>query len=231
METQSPYDDRKYHILLGVYAGAWGMLPALTPKLVPLDLSGIGLGVLALSYGAFMHAVTFPCTDVVAEVWGAARARLMVYVGVAMYVFAMAALYLGTFLPPGPGWPHQEAYVSLYGIAGRMVLASLAATAIAQLFDIVIFERIKRMTGSRFLWLRNNLSTALSQMIDSAIFYSVAFYGVIPNNILPLLVLGTYILKVAIALIDTPVVYILVRWITGEWTSKGDLEEAPASAS
>jgi hypothetical protein len=218
------YDDRKYHILLGVYVGAWGIVPALTPKLVPLDLSFLGLNVLALSYGAFMHAITFPCTDVVAEVWGAARARLMVYVGVAMYVLAIAALYIGTLLPPAPGWEHNEAFGSLFGMVGRMVIASLLATAAAQLFDILIFERIKKATGTRFLWLRNNLSTALSQMMDTAIFYSIAFYGIIPNNVLPLLILGTYLLKVVIAAIDTPIVYLLVRWITGEWTARGDIQ-------
>jgi uncharacterized PurR-regulated membrane protein YhhQ (DUF165 family) len=62
--------ERKFLILFGLYVGFWGMLQGLTVKLVPLDLSWLGLGVLAFSYGSFVHAFTFPCTDAVAEVWG-----------------------------------------------------------------------------------------------------------------------------------------------------------------
>ena len=75
-DASKQYSETKFHILLGVYVGAWGIVPGLTPKLIPLDLEWIGLGVLAFSFGAFMHAITFPCTDTVAEVWGSARARL-----------------------------------------------------------------------------------------------------------------------------------------------------------
>ncbi|MEM1112492.1 MAG: queuosine precursor transporter [Pseudomonadota bacterium] len=223
------YSETKYHILMGVYVGAWGIVPGLTPKLIPLDLSWTGLGLLAFSFGAFMHAVTFPCTDAVAEVWGAKRARLMVYVGTAMYAMAIAFYVLGTKLPAAPGWELNEAYVTIFSQAQRMIVASLAATIIAQLLDILVFEKIKEITGERSLWLRNNLSTALSQFADTAIFYSIAFYGVISNEILPKLILGTYLVKLVITAVDTPVVYLLVRWITGSWSSQGDLETGAAA--
>ena len=71
--------EHKFLILFGFYVGFWGMLQGLTVKLVPLDLSWFGLGVLAFSYGSFAHAFTFPCTDAVAEIWGAKRARFIVY--------------------------------------------------------------------------------------------------------------------------------------------------------
>lgn len=220
------YSDTKYHILLGVYVGAWGIVPGLTPKLIPLDLDWAGLGVLAFSFGAFMHAVTFPCTDTVAEVWGAARARLMVYLGAATYAVAIAFYLLGTRLPAAPGWGLNDAYVAIFSQASRMIVASICATLVAQLLDIYVFEKIKSVTGQKWLWLRNNGSTAISQFVDTAIFYSIAFYGIIPNAQLPLLVLGTYLVKLIITVIDTPVVYLLVRWITGSWSAQGDLTES-----
>ncbi|MCB1124435.1 MAG: queuosine precursor transporter, partial [Verrucomicrobiae bacterium] len=116
-------------------------------------------------------------------------------------------------------------YRSLFSGAPRIILGSLLATVCAQLWDIYIFEWVKRRTGSRHLWLRNNVSTAGSQLMDTTIFYTVAFYGVIPNEVLPKLILGTYILKLLVALVDTPIVYLVVYWITGQWTSKGDIEE------
>lgn len=225
---ESQYSETKYHILLGIYVGAWGIVPGLTPKLIPLDLDWTGIGILAFSFGAFMHAITFPCTDTVAEVWGSARARLMVYLGCSMYGVAILFYMIGTRLPAAPGWDLNEAYVAIFSQAERMIIASVCATVVAQLLDIYVFEKIKRATGEQWLWLRNNGSTMVSQFVDTAIFYTIAFYGIIPNDQLPLLVLGTYLVKLVITVIDTPIVYLLVRWITGEWSSKGDLRETRA---
>ena len=223
-DTKPTYSETKFHILLGVYVGAWCIVPGLTPKLIPLDLEWAGLGLLAFSFGAFMHAITFPCTDAVAEVWGAKRARLMVYLGASTYAVAIAFYMLGVYLPAAPGWSLNDAYVAIFSQAGRMIVASICATLVAQLLDIFIFERIKRMTGEKWLWLRNNGSTAISQFVDTTVFYSIAFYGIIPNDQLPALILGTYLVKLLITIIDTPFVYLLVRWITGSWTVKAIAE-------
>ena len=89
----------KYLILFGLYVGFWGMLQCLTVKLVPLDLTWLGLGTLAFSYGSFAHAFTFPCTDAAAEIWGAKRARMMVYMGTAVYIVCTAFLFLAVQAP------------------------------------------------------------------------------------------------------------------------------------
>jgi queuosine precursor transporter len=220
--------EQKFLILFGLYVGFWGILQVLTVKLVPLDLSWLGLGVLAFGFGSFAHAFTFPCTDAVAEVWGAKRARMMVYVGIAVYLLATLLLYIGVKLPPATGWEHNEAYRALFSGAPRIVAGSLVATVCAQLWDVYVFEWVKKKTGPRYLWLRNNVSTLGSQLMDTSIFFIIAFYGVIPNDVLPKLILGSYLLKLLVALIDTPIVYLVVYWITGNWTSKGDLEDKPA---
>ena len=91
-------------------------------------------------------------------------------------------------------------------------------------FDVYVFEKLSTGQGKDYLAC-NNGSTALSQFVDTLIFYSIAFYGVIPAEQLPLLVLGTYLVKICITMIDTPFVYLLVKWITGKWSSEGDLHE------
>jgi uncharacterized integral membrane protein (TIGR00697 family) len=217
--------ERKYLILFGFYVGFWGMLQSLTPKLVPLDLEWLGLGVLAFSFGSFAHAFTYPCTDAVAEVWGAKRARMMVYMGMIVYITCTILIYIAVHLNPADGWAHNDSFVALFSGAPRIVLGSLLATASSQLWDIYVFEWVKKRTGKRYLWLRNNASTFGSQLLDTSIFYSVAFYGVIPNEVMPKLILGSYLVKLLVAVIDTPVVYLVVYWITGNWTSQGDIEE------
>ncbi|MEM8867682.1 MAG: queuosine precursor transporter [Verrucomicrobiota bacterium] len=223
--------ETKFCILLGIYVGFWGMLQSITVKLVPLDMSAIGLGMLAFSYGSFAHGFTFPCTDAVAEVWGAKRARLMVYLGMSVYIIATLLIYIATLLPPADGWPHNEAYKSLFAAAPRIVLGSMIATVFAQLWDIFVFEWVKKRTGERYLWLRNNVSTLGSQLFDTVIFYTIGFYGIIPNDVLPKLVIGSYLLKILVAVIDTPVVYLVVKWLTGSWTAKGDIDQPQAQKS
>ncbi|EDY82675.1 conserved hypothetical integral membrane protein [Verrucomicrobiia bacterium DG1235] len=216
--------ETKYLILFGFYVGFWGMLQSLTVKLVPLDLSAIGLGVLAFSYGSFVHALTFPCTDAVAEIWGAKRARFMVYMGTIVYIFCTVMLVIGVKLAPAEGWVHNEAYRSIFEGAPRIVAGSLVATLVAQLWDIYVFEWIKRRTGQNHLWLRNNASTFGSQLLDTSLFYLVAFYGIIPNDVLPKVILGTFVLKVGVAVVDTPLVYLIVGWIRRDGKPEKELE-------
>lgn len=218
--------ESKFLVLFGFYVGFWGMLQSLTVKLVSLDLSAVGIGVLAFSYGSFVHALTFPCTDAVAEIWGAKRARMMVYMGTLVYVFCTVMLYIGVRLPPAAGWENNESYLLLFEGATRIFVGSLLATLVSQLWDIYVFEWVKHRTGSKNLWLRNNVSTFGSQLLDTTIFYLVAFYGVIPNEALPKIILGTYILKMFVAVMDTPIVYLIVYWITGKWTNRGDIRKA-----
>ncbi|MEP1142145.1 MAG: queuosine precursor transporter [Henriciella sp.] len=228
IDDEPLFAPEKFAILAATYAGAWGIVAGLTPKLVPLDLSLVGLGVLAFSFGSFLHAVTFPITDAVAEVWGPKRARFLVYIGVTVYAFASLLYLAAVIAPPAPDWPHNEAYRAIFSQAGRLLIASLTATFFAQLLDVYIFEKIKTATGGKWLWLRNNGSTAISQLADASIFYTIAFYGIIPNTVLPALILGAYLVKVLLTLLDTPMVYLLVRWLTGKWEIKGDGVEVEA---
>jgi hypothetical protein len=212
------YSEKKFYVLLGIYVGVWGMMPMLTIKLIPLNLEWMGLGVIAFSYGAFTHAITFPCTDAVTEIWGSGRARILVYLGFFSFLLAMTLVYIGTLIPPMPFWMEEnESYKTLFSSAPQFVLASILASLSAQLLDVSVFARLKRLTGRHGLWIRNNASTMISQFVDTGIFYSIAFYGMVPLSQLPKLILATYLVKIAIAAVDTPVVYLVVRWITGEW--------------
>ena len=224
--TVAPYGaaaETKFFILLGAFAGAWGLLPSITPLLVPLDLGWAGLGLLSFSFGAFLHAITYPCLETVIEVWGVARARVMVFVAIGIYVVAVATLSLGAALPAPQDATAHDAFTTLYSSVWRLVIASLCATVTAQLLDIAVFRRVKALTGQRALWLRNLLAVLTSQVADTTIFYTVAFYGIVPDDVLPKLVLGTILVKACFALAGIPVVYALVRWITGQWTASGDL--------
>lgn len=208
--------DMRFCILACVFMAGWGMMQMFVVKLVPLDLTWIGLGVTSFVLSEFLFAITFPITDVVTEVWGARRARLIVYGGALVNLFVMLALSLAIALPSPEYWqPQNDAYSLLYAAAPRIWLASITAVVVSQLLDIYVFNVIRAMTGERMLWLRNNRSTLVSQAVDTVIFYMIAFYGLISNEALVSLLIGNYLLKIVLAALDTPLVYVLVKWARG----------------
>ena len=109
--------------------------------------------------------------------------------------------------PPASFWPHQQAYQTILGSSARIMVASLTAYLFSQYHDVWAFHFWKRVTTERFLWLRNNASTIVSQLLDSVVFITIAFYGSLP--VIPL-IFGQWVIKVGIALLDTPLVYLLV---------------------
>ena len=209
--------EMRFCILACVFIASWGMMQIFVVKQVPMDLTWLGIGVTSFVISEFLFAITFPVTDVVTEVWGAKRARMIVYGGALVNLFVMLGLSIAMALPAPDYWQEQnDAYVLLYAAAPRIWVASIVAVVVSQLLDIYVFNVIRNMTGDKFLWLRNNGSTLVSQAVDTVLFYGIAFYGLIPNEALWSLLIGNYILKIILAAVDTPVVYILVKWAKGK---------------
>lgn len=205
--------ESKLLILAFAFAAAWGMMQLFVVKQVPLDLTWLGVGLTSFIFAEFLFAITYPITDVVTEVWGARRARHVVYGGVIVNLLVMLLLTVAVTLPAPDYWTAQnDAYILLYEAAPRIWLASITAVFVSQILDIYVFNIIRGATGGRFLWLRNNASTVISQGVDVVIFYSIAFYGTMPMEAFLSLLLGNYVLKIVLAAVDTPIVYLLVNW-------------------
>lgn len=107
----------------------------------------------------------------------------------------------------------QELYTESLLPVGRIVLASMIAYLVSQHHDVWAFLKWREVTKGKHLWLRNNASTIISQGIDTILFITIAFYGVVPNNILLQMMLYQWIWKLIVALLDTPFVYIGVSLI------------------
>jgi hypothetical protein len=110
-----------------------------------------------------------------------------------------------------------RSFESVLGFAPRIVVASITAYAISQTHDVYAFHFWRQKTKGKFLWFRNNASTMVSQLIDTVIFITIAFYGVFPTNAILSMIVGQYILKLIIAAVDTPFMYVAV----GAWRAFG----------
>jgi uncharacterized integral membrane protein (TIGR00697 family) len=186
---------------------------------LPVDLPVVG-SLLVLPGASVAYAVTFFASDCYAELYGRRAAQVMVNVAFAMNFVLLALVWTTLAAPQAPlPQPPASAFSSVLGASVNVVLGSLVAYLVSQNWDVVVFHRIREYTGGERLWLRNVGSTATSQAIDTVLFVGIAF-GVAPallgvGDALPLsgaisLMLGQYLLKLLIAVVDTPFVYAVV---------------------
>jgi len=199
--------DRKLLYLSAIFITSLLASNIIAQKLV--EVMGI-----VLPAAVFVFPLTFLITDTINEVWGKKTAREVVWLGFLMNVLMVLLLLLGQLLPPAPEWEHQQAYQAILGTVPRMVLASLAAYLFSQLHDVWAFQFWKRFTGSKHLWLRNNLSTMSSQLIDTLIFIPIAFMGTVSGATLATLIISQYLVKLLLAALDTPLIYLAVRLVS-----------------
>jgi len=200
----------KLLLLTGLFViclGAANILSA--AKLISIFGRTIDAGIIA-------YPLTFLFTDTISEVWGKKIARNVIWVGFFSNVLLMFLIWIGGLLPPSPIWGDQQAFQIILGAVPRIVVASLVAFLISQHHDVFAFNFWRNKTQGRYLWLRNNLSTGVSQVIDTVIFGMIAFYGVVPFNILvgEIMVIQ-FVIKIAYALLETPLCYLLVWWARG----------------
>lgn len=169
---------------------------------------------LTFTVGALSYAVTFAITDTISEVYGRDEAKRLVYLGFVSYFMVIVYSQIAVYMPPADFWKeNQGAFELVIGLVPRIVIASFISYTISQYHDVWAFHFWKRKTNGKHLWLRNNLSTISSQLIDTIIFVTIAFYGIVPNEVLLGMILGQFLFKMGIAVIDTPFVYLLVSWL------------------
>lgn len=156
-----------------------------------------------------VYAVSFLITDALNEFYGREEATKAVFSGFAGSILLVAGIQIVLAWQPAGFWEGQEAFVQTLGFTWRIVIASLISYLVSQNWDIHIFNEIKRKTRGEKLWLRNCLSTISSQFIDTILFILIAFLGVLPLNVVLGMVIGQYMVKLIIALFDTPFLYFM----------------------
>ena len=187
-------------------------------KVIDTGLTLFGIP-LSLSGGAITYAFTFLCTDIIGEVWGKKDAQEAVKYGFIGQIFAIVLIVLTMYTPTNDA-PMQAAYEKLLGQSPMFVLGSLCAYGCSQTWDVWIFHRVRNHFNGKpsMRWIWNNVSTATSQIIDTVIYALVAF-GIGMGwlfregglTMLLSIILGQYLLKLCLAILDTPFFYYFTR--------------------
>ncbi len=197
--------------------GKAGLQVAIATAIILANLQGPKLTVIfgmETSLGVIFYSSIFFATDVLSENYGKDEANKAVRMGFAVSVIVLlmmsfSMLYLPSQMPATAEFSANvhNAFATIVNFTPRMIIGSLIAYAISQSFDVWAFHKIKSMTGDRWLWLRNNLSTMSSQVIDTAIFTLIVWAPIVGIKSALGLGFAKYILKLVIAMIDTAFIY------------------------
>lgn len=212
--------------LSGIFLGTLAMLNILgISRFIDLsfELPGIGTVPMPLAVGVLPYPVTFLCTDFVCELYGRQRANMLVAMGAVLNAWVMAILWLGGALP-GAGDPaHTGVFFQVQKLAFGAVTASMVAYLVAQFVDVQVFHFWKRVSRGRHLWLRNNGSTLVSQLVDTvAVILVTHFYAhALPIDAgaplwpqLMTFIGAGYVFKLSVALLDTGPFYLGVHHLS-----------------
>ncbi|QTM99607.1 queuosine precursor transporter [Sediminibacillus dalangtanensis] len=163
---------------------------------------------LTATLGNIIYGTAFLATDILNEKYGKQDAKKAVWLGFFTLIAMTIMMQVALLFKPGVDDIAQGAMETLFGLAPKIAAGSLAAYIISQYFDVWIYAQLKRIfPGSKYLWLRNNGSTMVSQLLDSAVFCGIAFFGEYPLGVWMEIFFTTYIIKFLVAAIDTPFLY------------------------
>lgn len=173
----------------------------------------IMVGGVVLTAGIVIFPVSYVVGDVLTEVWGYGATRRVIWLGFGCNALMVAALWLGGQLPAAPFWKGQDAYETIFGHTPRVLLASFVAYLIGEFANAFVLAKLKLATHGRWLWLRTIGSTVVGQGLDSAVFVTLAFAGVVPAGALAPIVAAQWLFKVLYEAAATPLTYAAVAWL------------------
>ncbi len=195
--------------------GKWGLVMWIPISVIVANIQVIQtveLFGLVATLGNIVYATSFLVTDILSENYGKKEAKKAVWIGFFSLIAMTLLMNLALAFQPLEGDEFagvaHEATSTIFSLMPRIAMASLAAYLLSQRHDVWSFHFWKkRFPKENQLWLRNNLSTAVSQLIDSVVFVSIAFIGVFEMPLLIEILITTYFLKFIVAAADTPFIY------------------------
>jgi len=174
-----------------------------------------------LTAGAVIWPVVFITSDLINEYFGKPGVKRISYLAAGLIAYAFLIVFLSMRLPPAQWWMDANntdssgnyfnmdfAFNRIFGQGNRIILGSLSAFLIGQLVDVFVFQKLRKVTGSKQLWLRATGSTLVSQLVDSFVVLYIAFYGTFSNSQIIAIGITNYIYKFVVAILLTPLIYL-----------------------
>ena len=204
---------RWYHLVISVFVTTLIVSNIIAVKVIAI----FGL---ILPAAVILFPVAYIIGDVLTEVYGYGRARQAIWIAFGCNLLAVAAIWIAGILPPASSWtvgalngPEEatQAFRAILGFTPRLLLASFIAYLAGEFVNAFILAKMKILTQGRYLWTRTIGSTLIGQGIDSLLFISIAFYGVLPSSVLVSAILAQWLVKSTYEALATPLTYLVVN--------------------
>ena len=176
-----------------------------------LETKQISVGPVSLTGGLIVFPVSYIINDCVCEVWGYAKARLLIWMGFAMYFFFVLLGALCDWIPGAPYWDNDAGFHAVFGLAPRIAAASFVAFLAGSFVNAYVMSRMKLHSQGKHFSLRAIVSTVAGEGIDSLLFFPLALWGVVPTDELPVLMLWQVVLKTLYEIVALPLTIRVVR--------------------
>lgn len=164
-----------------------------------------------LPAGVIVFPLSYLFGDVLTEVYGYGATRYVIWLGFTCNLLAVVAFYIGGLAPAAPFWHDQTAYDTILGFTPRLLLASFIAYLVGEFTNSFVLAKLKIATKGRWLWTRTIGSTLVGEGLDTLIFISIAFWGIIPPQLILTTILTQWAFKVVYEVVATPFTY----WVVG----------------
>ncbi|HMM43595.1 MAG TPA: queuosine precursor transporter [Thermomicrobiales bacterium] len=182
----------------------------ITANIVAVKLVDIG-GIIVPAGTVTLFPISYILGDVLTEVYGFRRARLVIQLGFVCNLLAVGAIYATQLLPAAAFWDGQAAYERILGLTPRLLAGSLVAYLVGELANALVLSRLKVLTAGRWLWMRTIGSTLVGEGLDSLVFVTIAFAGTLAVGDLARTIVTAWLVKSAYEALATPLTYLVVN--------------------
>lgn len=197
----------RYAAISAVFVGV--LLISNVVAVKPIDFGAIGVGEIVLPLifdgGVFLFPLAYILGDVLTEVYGLRASRRAIFTAFALAAIASLTILAVQVSPPADGWENQEAFAAVLGFVPRIVVASLVAFVAGQLVNAWVLDRLRRRTTGRMLRTRLIVSTVAGQLLDTLLFCTIAFAGILTGRDFVMYVVLGYLVKVLAEVVLLPV--------------------------
>ncbi len=199
-----PQGLRYYDLIVGLFVAVLLISNIAATKLV-------GFGIFPFDGGTLLFPLSYIFGDILTEVYGFARARRVIWIGFLANAMAAITFLVVSKLPAASFWEHQASFDAILGFVPRIVLASFVAYLAGEFSNSVVLAKMKVKMQGKKLWMRTIGSTLVGEGVDTMIFVTVAFVGIVPARELMLMIAFNYVFKCGIEVLFTPFTYLIVN--------------------
>jgi hypothetical protein len=206
--------ERKSFSIWFVVVTAVFVTSLITANIIAVKL--VGIGYLVFPASVIIFPLSYIFGDILTEVYGFERARLVIWLGFFCNLLVVIAIWLAKILPSASFWQGQAAYEQILGFTPRLLVASFVAYIVGEFANSIVLAKMKITTQGRWLWTRTIGSTLVGEGFDSLVFISIAFFGTIPPSMMLSTIITQWLLKSIYEAAVTPLTYIIVNFLKRE---------------